>query len=627
MTLLQILNSSNLEEIKAFIQEKPLLIKDYDWDGTPYSFYLAQRGDLELLRWVVEYSRADLESLNDLGQSILYPAIASGNLSSVKYLVEQAGLSSRSADRNGLSVLEYAKDLGEEEIYNYLSEISGITLEESFKNPIIRGFSPDPSIVRVGEDYYMVNSSFVHFPGIPISHSKDLVHWKTIGHALNDASQLNFQDFDSGRGIWAADISYHKGRFYIVATLRRNDTETPMRRQLVVDSDKPEGPYSAPRFIEEDGIDPSLFSDGERRYMLLNRGNRIMEVDEHVTRKLSPATLLYYGDTKKATEAPHLLKKDQYYYLFMAEGGTGQGHHVNVARSQRLHGPYEPCPYNPILKQTESTALIQRAGHGKVVDTPDGRWFMVYLGARQYAPSLSQFGRESFLAPVVWTEDGWPIVGDRRRPSLINPLPHPEITPEDLSEERGFAQDSLPLCWYFIRNIYEDDYHVQDGILHIRSSEHMPNHPEAYPILLQRLREPRTQATLAFSLPETKGNKKGMLLYYDEHTWMYFYVEKHSAAYFPAVEIQAGENHTLEKGRPFTSEQSVKLAVEIDFSHYVFKFENMGEVFTYQVDTNILQDEGVSIGKRFTGPGIGIFSFGKKEDFGSYEKFSIEEEM
>ena len=181
-------------------------------------------------------------------------------------------------------------------------------MRDMYKNPIRTGFFPDPSIVRVGEDYYMVNSTFVYFPCIPVSHSKDLIHWEIIGHAIAEPEWCMLDGIEGGRGYWAPDISYADGRFYIIATYRLNDDGTVYRKQIVVSSDRPEGPYSKPAIIDEDGIDPSIFTDEDgRHYMLLNRGARIFELNEDCTKQISEAELLYYGDNKRAPEGPHLL--------------------------------------------------------------------------------------------------------------------------------------------------------------------------------------------------------------------------------------------------------------------------------------------------------------------------------
>lgn len=305
----------------------------------------AQNGDFELVKWIVEYSRASLNEFAKGHRTALHFAAMSGNLEMFRYLTERCGLDPLCGDEELVTPWDIARENGHAEIDKYLEDRYGHRYEDFYRNPIRSGFFPDPSICRVGDDYYMANSSFIFFPCIPISHSKDLIHWEIIGHAITDPNWAGLDELDGGRGYWAPDISYYNGKFYIAATYRLNDTGPVYRRQIVVSSDKPQGPYSEPVFIDEDGIDPGLFNDDDgRRYMLLNRGARIFELDKTGTRKISDATLLYYGSNKRAPEGPHIYKKDGYYYLLQAEGGTGPGHRVTVARSRELMGVYEPCP-------------------------------------------------------------------------------------------------------------------------------------------------------------------------------------------------------------------------------------------------------------------------------------------
>lgn len=171
---------------------------------------------------------------------------------------------------------------------------------------------------------------------------------------------------DGGFGYWAPDISYDGGRFWICATLRCDGEKQPARRQILTWAERPEGPYAKPVLIDVNGIDPSLFRDVDgKRYMLTNLGAKIVEISED-GRRLTEPRLLYYGDTKHKSEGPHILRKDGWYYLIQAEGGTGDGHQVSVARAKTLFGPYERCPYNPIMRQKDPQGYLQRCGHAKL---------------------------------------------------------------------------------------------------------------------------------------------------------------------------------------------------------------------------------------------------------------------
>ena len=413
------------KRLASYIDEKDLgkvrqiLIDDPNLIDADLFFAAAKTGDLPLVRYLVEYSRISLNEYDSDHRHVLFYASMSGNLELFRYLVEKCGMDPLEGDKDLITCWDIVHE-SFPEIDKYLEYRFEAKYEDFYKNPIRSGFFPDPSICRVGSDYYMVNSSFIFFPCIPISHSKDLVHWEIIGHAITNPKWAYLDKLEGGRGYWAPDISYHDGRFYITATYRLNDVPPVYRRQIVVSSDKPQGPYTEPVFIDEDGIDPSIFNDDDgKRYMLLNRGARIFELDKTATKKISDATLLFYGDHKRAPEGPHLYKKDGYYYLLEAEGGTGPGHRVTVSRSKELFGEYTPCPYNPIMRQKDDTAAIQRCGHGDLVDTPDGRWYMVYLCGRMIGDGYSILGRETALDPVTWTPDGWPLVNNLKGPSAM----------------------------------------------------------------------------------------------------------------------------------------------------------------------------------------------------------------
>ena len=406
----------------------PGLVETATPAGAPLSHWAAREGSLAMLRLLVEYgTKMNLNAVDENGRDMLHYAAEGGNVKKCRYLVERGGMVPLRGDLELITPYDLAHQGGWKQLEAYFAAVVGAPWEAMYRNPIRSGMYPDPSICRVGEDYYMVNSTFVYFPCIPVSHSRDLVHWEVIGHAITRSEWANLEGLEGGRGYWAPDISYAEGRFYICATLRLNDGGEVCRRQMVVTAQRPEGPYSEPVFFEEDGIDPSLFHDTDgRHYMLLNRGARIFEVDAQATRRLSETTLLYYGSCKRAPEGPHLLKKDGWYYLFLAEGGTGMGHRETVARSRNLHGPYEPSPYGPVLRQWDERALIQRCGHAKPVSTPDGRWYLVYLCGRALEGQWTLLGRETALDPIQWTADGWPLLNHGRGPSVLQRKPLPD---------------------------------------------------------------------------------------------------------------------------------------------------------------------------------------------------------
>ena len=289
MEFQEALKNNDLEAVRHLLLVNPAVVNKPDWEEFPL-YTVAKSGNFPMLKLLVEYSFASFDQRAEDGKTMLHYATIGGNLEMVRYVTERMGFSPADGDRNGLTPLQMAHDAGQKEILDYFEAYLGFTYEGSYQNPIIRGMHPDPSVLRVGDDYYMANSSFVMFPAIPISHSKDLVHWRTIGHAITNPEWARLTGLESGRGYWAPDISYKDGIFTVTATYRNNDSELLKRTQMVTHASKPEGPYCEPVFIEEDGIDPSIFNDDDgRRYMLLNRGARIFELSPDANKKVGEA--------------------------------------------------------------------------------------------------------------------------------------------------------------------------------------------------------------------------------------------------------------------------------------------------------------------------------------------------
>ncbi|MFT3985132.1 MAG: glycoside hydrolase family 43 protein [Lachnospiraceae bacterium] len=294
-----------------------------------------------------------------------------------------------------------------------------------FQNPILPGFYPDPSVCRVGEDYYLVTSSFVYYPGLPIFHSRDLVHWEQVGHGIERPEQLDYKNCETSLGLWAPTIRYYKENFYIINTFVSGGREA-IRENFIITAKSPKGPWSDPVFIDgADGIDPSIFFDENGR--MWYTGNFIYQEPFYEGHhgiylcELDPETFQFRGERiivwdgavtrSKWIEAPHLYKKDGFYYLLVAEGGTFVNHSVMMARASDIKGPYEPCPRNPIVthRHCSMESPVSVVGHGDLFETQNGEWWMVLLGIRTYQKTHFNTGRETFLIPMRWEEDGWPM--------------------------------------------------------------------------------------------------------------------------------------------------------------------------------------------------------------------------
>ncbi len=350
----------------------------------------------------------------------------------------------------------------------------------TYLNPIIRGFHPDPSLCRVGDDYYLVTSTFEYFPGVPVFHSRDLVNWRIIGHCLTRDSQLPLEKAGSSKGIFAPTIRCHKGLFYMVTT------NVTGGGHFLVTAIDPAGDWSEPVWIKGvPGIDPSLFFDADDKvYFTCTAGNpkegqgiAMCELDPVTGRVLTQPRMIWNGTGGGWPEAPHLYRINGRYYLLIAEGGTGLGHMITIARSDTPWGPFESCPRNPILTHRHRNGLhpIQATGHGDLVQAQDGSWWLVFLGIRPKGgfPAYHNLGRETFLAPVQWTEDGWPVVGRNGMADLEMRAPDLPPCPVAQEPERDdFDAPELQFLWNHRRNPHCENYSLTErrGSLRLRGS-------------------------------------------------------------------------------------------------------------------------------------------------------------
>ncbi|MEV5321227.1 glycoside hydrolase family 43 protein [Streptomyces sp. NPDC052687] len=280
----------------------------------------------------------------------------------------------------------------------------------TYENPVLAGFHPDPSVCRVGEDYYLVCSSFEYFPGIPVFHSRDLVHWRRIGNVLDRPGQLPLPpDVPASGGIYAPTIRHHDGRFHVITT------NVGGGGNFLVTSERPEGPWSDPVWIDLPGIDPDLAWDDDGTCWVALAGVGVARIDPATGKVLQEPVPVWSGSGKRDPEGPHLYRIGEWWYLLVAEGGTARGHSVSVARARSPLGPYEPAPHNPVLTHSGSREPVQCTGHADLVQAADGSWWMVLLGTRPrgFFPEYHVLGRETFLVPVEWA-DGWPRVGPVR---------------------------------------------------------------------------------------------------------------------------------------------------------------------------------------------------------------------
>ncbi|MCR4763163.1 MAG: glycoside hydrolase family 43 protein [Lachnospiraceae bacterium] len=313
----------------------------------------------------------------------------------------------------------------------------------SYRNPILPGFHPDPSICRVDDCFYLVTSTFEFYPGLPIFRSRNLTDWHCIGHVITRPSQINLTGTAHSGGLYAPTIRYYDGLFYVACT------DVSGGGSFVVHAADPAGPWSDPVYVKRRGIDPSLLFADHTCYFLStedeagNPGIYMCEIDPLTGQRRTGEFLLTRGCGGRNAEGPHLYKIMGMYYLMLAEGGTEYGHRETILRSASPYGPYEKCPYNPILSHAELCGSpISCTGHADLVDDRNGRLWMVCLGVRTLpGVFLHNLGRETFLAPVRWV-DGWPFVGRGGRIDIRMEANLPgSREPDETTRDEGWVAD------------------------------------------------------------------------------------------------------------------------------------------------------------------------------------------
>lgn len=355
----------------------------------------------------------------------------------------------------------------------------------TYQNPVISGFHPDPSICRVGDDYYLVNSSFEYFPGVPLFHSRDLVNWRQIGHVLSRKSQLEFQKWSPSGGIFAPTLRHHNGVFYMITTNVSSGGNFLVHTRDIM------GEWSDPVWLEQGGIDPSLFFDDDGKVYLSTSwgkgwptppeitledeywGIQQSELDLNTGKLLTEPTVIWSGTGGRYPEGPHLYKINGKYYLLIAEGGTERGHMITIARSDTPWGPWENCPHNPILSNRSFQSPFQALGHGDLVEAQDGSWWMVCLGIRFHGnPETAHLGRETFLAPVQWTAEGWPVVGKDGRLMQNHPGPSLPAHPWPAGPQDAFSGPVLGPRWVTMGQPVENQWSLTEhpGVLKLQGN-------------------------------------------------------------------------------------------------------------------------------------------------------------
>ena len=528
------------------------------------------------------------------------------------------------------------------------------------RNPILPGFNPDPSICRAGGDYYIATSTFEWYPGVQIHHSTDLVNWRLVARPLNRAAQLDMRGNPDSCGVWAPCLSHADGLFWLVYTdVKRFDGNFKDAHNYIVTAPAIDGPWSDPVYVNSSGFDPSLFHDDDGRKWFMNMvwnyrneapggnaphpafdGILMQEWDPRSRRLVGPVKTVYRGSALGLVEGPHLFKRKGWYYLTTAEGGTSYQHAVTMARSRSVWGPYEQHPLvHPITAKDAPDAPLQRAGHGQIVDTPDGQTYHTHLVGRPLrgpdGRPFSALGRETAIQRCAWHDDDWLYLdGGGVVPQVDVPAPDPD-TPRI---ERGpvhhdFTRTpTLPSDFQWLRTPHPERlFALTPQGLRLFGRESVGSFFEQS--LVARRQEDhgfRAETRLVFD-PQTYQQNAGLTHYYNRNKFHFAAVTRHETlgrvlSVMSCVGDLPDSRLVFAKPIPLPAQGEVRLAADVrgaalQFSYDVGQgWQAAGEA----LDASVVSDEG---GRgphaSFTGAFVGMLAFdtsgaGRPADFASF---------
>jgi len=523
----------------------------------------------------------------------------------------------------------------------------------TIKNPILPGFNPDPSIIRVDNDYYIATSTFEWFPGVQIHHSKDLVNWKLITRPLNRTSQLNMAGNPNSCGIWAPCLSYHDGIFYLIYT----DTKFfkgifKDAHNYMVTTNDILGDWSEPIYLNSSGFDSSLFHDDDDRKWLVNmiwdhRKNKhpfggilLQEYSPEQQKLVGPVKNIFKGTDIKLVEGPHLYKRNGFYYLMTAEGGTVLRHSVTMARSKNIEGPYEVDPQNPILTSYNNPELeLQRAGHASFVETQNGEFYMVHLCGR-HIPSRGRciMGRETAIQKMKWNDDGWFRLecGGNEPQVLVDAPALPEHKWDKENPRDDFDSEKLNIHFQFLRVDISDLISLTErpGFLRLKGAESLSSyHKQSLVARRQQSFFYTAETSLEFE-PDTFQQMAGLICIYDNNNFYYLYLtyDEVQGKCIDIMTCKGGKfKYPLDNKINLKKNDAIYLRVNIDYDKLRFFYsengsdwKSIGQIF----DASTLSDEYDEGGgdAHFTGAFVGLCcqdlsGMKKNADFDYFEYF------
>ena len=488
-----------------------------------------------------------------------------------------------------------------------------------YTNPIIKGFYPDPSVCEAEGKYYMVCSSFQYFPGVPLFESDDLINWEQIGHVLTRKSQVMLEGIESSGGVFAPTIRYNEGRFYMVTT---NNTT---HQNFYVYTDDIHSEWSEPVYVEQDGIDPSLYFENGRTFFISNGtdckgkiGVTQCEIDIKTGNKLTESRCIWQGSGGRFLESPHMYKINGTYYLMAAEGGTEYGHMITLARSETVwggsSGMFTSCPYNPILtNRNKAPFIIQGIGHGDLIRDKNGDWHILCLGFRQQGEwkAYHNLGREVFMVPVSFTEDGW-FYGGLDKTAAESYEIKGDFTQRD---KKGFTFDNTEWNkeWCYLRHPDFENYELSDSVAVLHGTDKTLD-DAASPTFIG-LRQREFCGTLSVKVTLYNG-EAGVTAYMCENEHYEISVRKTDKGFEALEKLNIGDIKHIQNTVSLDG-GTVTLKLYMNNNAYSFAVvtEN-GEISLGSAQAKYLTSE-VSGG--FTGVVLGLYAVGGSAKFTEFE--------
>ena len=512
------------------------------------------------------------------------------------------------------------------------------------KNPVIRGFNPDPAICRAGDDYYIATSTFEWFPGVQIHHSKDLQNWDLIARPLDEARLLDLTGVPDSCGIWAPCLTFADGLFWLIYTnVQRFDGNFKDTPNFLTTASSINGPWSDPVFLNSSGFDPSLFHDDDRRKWLVNMvwdhrpdrsffgGIMLQEYSVEEQRLIGPRENIFPGSPHDGTEGPHLYKRDGYYYLLCAEGGTGYEHAMTVARSKTINGPYEVDPRRHLLTAKDAPDhSLQRAGHGGIVETGDGRLFATYLCSRPLlaresgpqktdTPRRSPMGRETGIQQIFY-RNGWfyPDEGNGDVRPALDPFSDCPV-PDTKNIQYEFCGDSLPIDFQWLRTPDKNrvfSLSQAPGKLRIFGRNSIGSTIDQSLVARRQTEFVYSASALIEFEPEDFQQMAGLVTYYNGHKFHYLYISHDPEIGRYAGIMSCPADLSTQVQFPDWSKKSalndgpVELSVQVSGRHQQFYVKQQNGTLTKigpELDASLLSDEcGKGEGANFTGNFVGM---------------------